>query len=144
MRTLEERLRQTIDRLFRLLGLRYSMSEMRAVYRAFSGVRGTDLSAAVELLDNVLHPDLKRVVVPMLDMDRPHERGRDLFGVESMDTESALRELLLSGDRWLAVCAMAAAAELQLRGLKADIGNVARAADEEVAEVARAAAAALL
>jgi ATP:ADP antiporter, AAA family len=143
-RTLEEHLRLTLERLFRLLGLRYPPKEIYSVYLAVSGSRGDEVSAAVEFLDNVLERDLKKILLPLLDApDNLLSHGRDLFGIEIRDTESALRELIHSPDPWLAACALAAAAELRLTGLAPEIAEIGRHAEPEVSEVARSAELAL-
>ena len=111
-RSIEERLRQTLERLFRLLGLHYPPIEMHSAWLAVSHRRKEQFLAALEFLDTVLEPRLKRVLLPMLDSsEHITERGRDLFGVEVRDAESAVRDLLNAGDPWLKECALAAAAE---------------------------------
>ena len=114
--TLEERLRSTLERLFRLLGLKYPPKEMHAAYLALSRPKSDEYTAAVEFLDNVLERELKRYLLPLLDEDtRITQTGRDLFGVEERDQGAALREIIRSGDAWLVACAVATAAELKLR-----------------------------
>jgi len=143
-RALEERLAQTIERLFRLLGLRYPPREMYAAYLAVRHRQKDQFVAALEFLDNVLDRPLKRVLLPMLDSsERMTERGRDLFGVELRDAESAVGELIRSGDPWLAVCAMATAAERKMQRLAGDIARAGERSGGDVAEVARAAVAEL-
>jgi AAA family ATP:ADP antiporter len=143
-RTLEVRLQDTVERLFRLLGLRYPPKEIYAAYLAVNRQRAEELSAALEFLDNVLDRELKRVLLPLLDAPAHlAEKGRELFGVEVPDAEAAVRELIRSGDPWLVACAAASAAELRLRNLAPDIARAAGQAGREVSEVARAAAAAL-
>jgi AAA family ATP:ADP antiporter len=118
-RSIEERLKQTLERLFRLMGLRYPPIEMHSAWLAVTARRKEQFLAALEFLDTVLEPKLKRVVLPMLDStEHIAQRGRDLFGVEVRDAESAVRDLLQSGDPWLKECAMAAAAERNLRGVE--------------------------
>jgi ATP:ADP antiporter, AAA family len=143
-RTIEERLRETLERLFRLLGLRYPPREIYSAYLAVSKPKSGDATAALEFLDSVLERDLKRILLPLLDApEHLLERGRDLFGVQLPTAESAIRDLIRSHDPWLVACAMAAAAELRLRSLAADIAQAAEQAAEEISEVARSAEAAL-
>lgn len=144
-RTIEERLRQTIERVFRLLGLRYAPREIYSAYLAVSQGRGERFAAAIEFLDNVLERDLKRILLPLVDApERLLETGQHLFGIDGRTRETALRDLIQSGDPWLAACAMAAAGELGMRLLAEDIRRVAESTPGEVAEVARSAAAALV
>ena len=111
-RTLQERLRQSIQRLFRLLGLRYPSQEMHWAYLAFTHGDKEKRMAAVEFLDNILDQDLKRVLLPLLESERVAEAGRSLFRVEAQTAEATASGLLESDDRWLVACAIAAAAEL--------------------------------
>jgi AAA family ATP:ADP antiporter len=143
-RSLQERLQQTLERLFRLLGLKYPPEDMHAAYLAVRGRRHEQFLAALDFLDTVLEPALKRVVLPLLDSSEGMtERGRDLFGLEVRDAESAMRDLIRSSDPWLSACAMAAAAERRFHRLRADIIAVGQRAGTEVAQVANSAVEAL-
>jgi AAA family ATP:ADP antiporter len=140
--TLESRLRSTLERLFRLLGLRYPPKEIYAAYLAVNRGGKTDqFTAALEFLDNVLERELKRILLPMLDEDA--QVGRDVFGVEPRTAQTALRELMRSGDSWLVSCAVATAAELRLSELRHDIEPLSKRAGTEVGQVAQSAILAL-
>ena len=142
--TIEERLQRTLERLFRLLGLRYPPKEIYAAYRAVSRNRHEVATAALEFLDNTLERSLKRVLLPLLDApEHILEHGRELYGLEIPSAEEAIRELIHSHDPWLTACAMAAAAELELRNLAPEIHQAAQDSQEEVIEVARSAEARL-
>ncbi len=141
--SLDERLQRTLERLFRLLGLRYPPREIYATYLAVQGKRRQAASTALEFLDNILDRDIKRYLLPLLDASGHHERGRELFGIEEKDVTAAIRELIRSGDPWLAACAMAAAADLGLHGLVPEILEASRNAGAEVSQVGARAVAAL-
>ncbi len=142
--TIEERLRATLERLFRLLGLRYPPKEIYSAYQAVALRKHEEATAALEFLDNTLERDLKRILLPLLDApEYLHEHGKELFGVEVRSAEDAVRELIRSHDPWLVACAMAAAAELGMRNLASEIHQAAEASEEEVLEVARSAEARL-
>ncbi len=139
-KTLEDRLRVTLERLFRLLGLRYPPHQIYAAYRAIDRRGGDDYTAALEFLDNVLERDLKRVLLPMLDEDAVlAQHAHELFQIERRDSTRALRSLIQSGDAWLASCSIIAAAELGLNELAREIQQAGSSGGQEVAEVARAA-----
>lgn len=143
-RTIEERLKNTLERLFRLLGLRYPPKSIYSAYLAVQHHSHEEATAAIEFLDNVLSRDLKRVLMPLLDApENLLEHGRELFGVAVPTTGEAIRELLHSHDPWLVACSMAAAAEMQLRDLAPEIAEAAAKAEAEVSEVAKSAEAAL-
>jgi AAA family ATP:ADP antiporter len=142
--SIEERLQRTLERLFRLLGLRYPPKEMYSAFRAVSRDKHEDATAALEFLDNTLERDIKRILLPLLDApEHVHEHGKELFGVDVLTAEDAIRELIRSRDPWLVACAMAAAAELGMRSLAGEIRQAGQEAQEEVLEVARSAEARL-
>jgi AAA family ATP:ADP antiporter len=142
--TLEERLEGALERLFRLLGLKYPQREIYAAYLAVNRRKSDEYTAAVEFLDNVLERDMKRYVMPLLDEDtRTAQTGRELFNVPETDSAGAVRTLLRSGDSWLVACAVATAAELRLPGLRPEIEALAAKSGTEVGLVAQSALAAL-
>jgi len=144
VRTIEERLRATLERLFRLLGLRYPPKPIYSAYLAVQRRSHEEATAAIEFLDNVLARDLKRVLLPLLEApENVLEHGRELYGLEIPTAEGAIRDLLHSRDPWLVACSMAAAAEMRLRGLAPEIARAATEAEADVSEVARSAEAAL-
>jgi AAA family ATP:ADP antiporter len=143
--TIEQRLQAGLDRVFRLLGLRYPPKEIYAAYLAIKGRhKSEEFTAALEFLDNVLERELKRVLLPLLDDDiRVQQTGHDLFGVEIKDLKTALRELIRSGDAWLVACAVATAAELRMKDVVPDIEPLAKQASPELRTVAESALAVL-
>ncbi len=142
--TLEECLKRTLERLFRLLGLRYPPRQIYAAYLAVSRGGSEQALAALEFLDAVLERDLKRIIVPILDdPSMQSQSGRDLFGVQVKTTEGAIRELLGSGDEWLSACAIATAAQLGLTVLAPEINTFSASKQGEVSQVARDAMAVL-
>ena len=137
-RTLEDRMNAALlTRLFRLLGLRYPPKDIYSAYLAVSKPALYDATAALEFLDNVLDSGLKRVLVPILDAPQNIlDRGQELFGVARLTPEQAIRAQIRSGDSWLAACAMAAAAELKIRGVAPDVVWAAQQGTGEVSRVA--------
>jgi AAA family ATP:ADP antiporter len=141
--TLEERLKRSLERMFRLLGLKYPPRQVYAVYLVMNRGAHDDVAAALEFLDNVLDKDLKRIVVPLLEDGDVQQRARDMYKTDVPDAETAIRELINSGDEWLASCAMATAAQLGLKGLARDIHGICERNDGDLGQVARDAAVAL-
>ena len=142
--TLTERLKTSLDRLFRLLGLRYPPRQIYAAYLALRRGPGDEASAALEFLENVLERDVKRIMVPILDDPAlVVQHGRELFGIQPKDGEGALRDLLRSGDEWLVACAIATAAQLNLTALAGEIHNVSCPDGGDLSQVARDAMAVL-
>ncbi len=136
--TLEDRLKSTLERLFRLLGLRYPPRQIYAAFLAVRAGKRDDQAAALEFLDSTLERDLKRIVVPILDDPASvAQRGADLFGIQMANPEAAMRKLLESGDEWLVACAIATAGQLRLTGVMSEIGAVGSRADGDIPQVAR-------
>jgi len=113
VRTIEDRLKDTLARLFRLLGLRYPPKDIFSAYLAVSRPGTADTTSAVEFLDTVLDRHLKSVLLPLLDAPQfILDRGRELFGVKQRTAAEAIQAMTQSEDPWITACAVAAAQEL--------------------------------
>jgi hypothetical protein len=80
---------------------------------------------ALEFLDNVLKPELRHVLVPLLDSHVTIEERIELadrfVGAPLDSAERAVATLLASEDAWLRSCAVYAVGALQLRGLASQL-----------------------
>ena len=116
IRTLEEKLDNNLERIFRLLGLKYFQKDM---FNAFEGIRSkkTDLRAnAVEFLDNILDFNLKRFIIPIIESDSYDylvEKSQEFFGFNISSEIDCLTVLLKGDDIWLKSCALYLLAELK-------------------------------
>jgi AAA family ATP:ADP antiporter len=139
IRTLKDRLERPVERQFRLLGLRYPPRDISAARRAIRKGTSRDLAHAIDFLDTILDPELKRFVLPLVDSgESPEQAGLMLFGISPAEPESVLREMIRHGDAWLRACAIAAAAEMKMARLAGEI-RAAAAFGPQVAAVAAAA-----
>src|SRR4029078_4480842 len=87
--------------------------------------------APLECLDKTLERDIKRILLPLLDApEHVHEHGKELFGVDVLTAEDAIRELSRPRAPCLVACAMAAAAELGMRSLAGEIRQAGQEAQE--------------
>src|SRR5262249_57648716 len=66
-RTIEIRARQSLERAFRLLGLRYPPNEIYNAYVAVESGKSDRATPAQDYLDILLAPDLIRLVLPLND-----------------------------------------------------------------------------
>ena len=64
---LERRLDGTLERIFRLIGLRYPPDEVMSVYHGIRSSNEHVRTNSVEFLDNLLEPTLKRTLVPIAE-----------------------------------------------------------------------------
>ena len=139
VRTLEERLDQTLERIFRLLGLRYPLEE---IYDSYRGVRSSNIqrrAAALEFLDNALATPLKRVILPVLEetsLERLRPVAKEVFGLQAFTSEQCLQEWMRGDDPWLKIVALYRAGELPMRSLEAEMRSARSDPDSRVSETA--------
>jgi len=133
LQALRRSMEQELERIFRLMALLYRGS---ALHDAYVGLRSTSSAMranALEFLDNVLVPDLRRVLVPLLDSQVTVEEriaiADRLVGAPVANAEEAVATLLASGDAWLRSCAVYAVGALQLHGLAAEVRRYKAATD---------------
>jgi len=113
-RALKERLELLEDMIFRLLGLIHTPESMRNAYRGVTSHNARIRANAVELLDNVLNRNVKRMLFPIVD-DSPRtgfmQKAYTLWAMETMMDKEALTLLISSRDNWLKACALYTAGE---------------------------------
>ena len=113
-RALKERLELLEHMIFRLLGLIHTPESMRNAYRGVTSQNARIRANAVELLDNVLNRNVKRMLFPIVD-DSPRtgfmQRAYTLWAMETMMDKEALTLLISSRDNWLKACALYTAGE---------------------------------
>ncbi|NGP75294.1 hypothetical protein G3570_01510 [Balneolaceae bacterium YR4-1] len=97
---LEKRLDNDLERIFGLLGLKYPPDD---IGNALEGIRSNKPEQrinAIEFLDNLLEPDLKRVLIPIVEttiLDAISEETLDSLNLEIL-SEKECFELLLGGN----------------------------------------------
>jgi ATP:ADP antiporter, AAA family len=133
LQALHRSMEQELERIFRLMALLFRGS---ALHDAYVGLRSTSSAMranALEFLDNVLVPDLRRVLVPLLDSQVSVEEriaiADRLVGAPVETAEEAVATLLASGDAWLRSCAVYAVGALQLHGLERQVRRYKSASD---------------
>jgi AAA family ATP:ADP antiporter len=116
---------QELERIFRLMALLYPQT---GLHDAYVGVRAANpivRANALEFLENVLKPELRQVLVPVLDSQVSIEEriamADRMVGAPVETSEEAVATLLASEDAWLRSCAVYAVGTLQLHGLEDDI-----------------------
>jgi ATP/ADP translocase/HEAT repeat protein len=118
--------KQSLERVFRMLGLRYPSADMHSAYLGLT--ENDDLRAsAAEFLDSVLDWEFKRHLVPLLDEapDMGDVRVAEGMAGQSFPTwQTALRDLLLYRHPRPLACALAAVPN----ALPDDIADLARSA----------------
>ena len=108
---------QELERIFRLMAL---LLPQAGLHDAYVGVRSSNPTVranALEFLDNVLKPELRHVLVPLLDaqvtVEERIEIANRLVGAPLETPHQAVATLLASEDPWLRSCAIQAVGTLQ-------------------------------
>lgn len=105
-RALEEKLDARLERIFRLLGLKY---ESRDIFNAYNGLRSEkrDLRAnAIEFLDNLLNATLKKIIIPIIETDSIESllRNQQAWSVKIPAGVGCFESLLTGSDPWIKMC----------------------------------------
>jgi AAA family ATP:ADP antiporter len=132
---------QELERIFRLMAL---LLPLTGLHDAYVGVRSANpivRANALEFLDNVLKPELRQLLVPLLDSHVTIEErialANRLVGAPLDSTEQAVATLLGSEDAWLRSCAVYAVGALQLHGLASTLSRFDTATDPVLRETVR-------
>ena len=147
LQALRHSMEQELERIFRLMALLFPHA---GLHDAYVGVRSSNAlvrANALEFLDNVLQPELRHVLVPLLDAQvttaERIEIADRLVGAPLETAQQAVATLLASEDPWLRSCAIQAIGTLQLRTLAPELKRYETAADPLVRQSVAAARARL-
>lgn len=116
IRALEEKLDENLERIFRLLGLKYLQQDMYNAYLSIKSDKSDLRANAVEFLDNVLDFELKKFIIPIVEKNPYNylvEKSGEFFGFSLPDENDCLALLLKGNDMWLKSCALFLLAELK-------------------------------
>ena len=128
---IRQSMEQELERMFRLMAL---LVPGPGLHDAYVGVRSTNLTVrdnALEFLDNVLKPDLRRLLLPLLDSQvSVDERiGSPISSSARRSRPPSRRSttLLASEDSWLRSCGVYAVGALRLQNLEGELQKLADA-----------------
>jgi len=140
---LKQAMGKELERIFRLMGLLFPGHDIHSAYVALQSEDSRIRANGLEFLENVLKPQLRSLVLPMID---PHvsaaeriELANRLVGVPVEGLREALATLLDSEDSWLKSCAAFTVGDLGLDELRADLDKWAAHEDPLVRETVNAA-----
>jgi ATP:ADP antiporter, AAA family len=138
---------QELERIFRLMALLFPHAGLHDAYVGVRSSNATVRANALEFLDNVLTPELRRVLVPLLDsqvtVDERIQLADRLVGAPLENAQQAVATLLASEDVWLRACAIRAVGTLQLTALAPELDRYVASGDPLVREAVAAARARL-
>jgi AAA family ATP:ADP antiporter len=138
LQALDTSMEQELERIFRLMGLIF---QGQALHDAYIGLRSSSATVranALEYLDNVLKPELRRLLVPLLDsqvsVDERIRLADQIVGAPLETAEQSIATLLASGDPWLKSSAVYAVGAMRLQSLEAELHKLEGAADPALRE----------
>jgi AAA family ATP:ADP antiporter len=138
---LRDSMNHEVERIFRLLGLQFPNHDLYSVYVGLQSNNPTVHANALEFLDNIFKPQLRSLLVPLLDGEvSVAERVRlanRLVSVKVESREEAVQALMYSEDPWLKSCAAYAVGALGLKSLGPDLDKWADDPDPLLCETVR-------
>ncbi len=137
---LEEKLDKNLERVFRLLGMKYPPKDMVDAYLGLMSQTAKLKAIAIEFLDNILETRLKKILIPIVEEGRPEpvslSKSWQARG-EKFDELESLQSLLLSHDNWLKACTIYLNAALNYREFYDSIQELIHSSDPIVRETAQ-------
>ena len=123
VRALDDKLTRSIDRIFRLLGLRYSAKDVAAARYTLEHGDARERASALEYLDHEMTGLIRKRVMPIIDEAPPAERIRhanSLLKTRARDVPDTVAQLVHDDDPMVAAAAVLFAGEHGLRTVLAD------------------------
>jgi ATP/ADP translocase/HEAT repeat protein len=127
------------QRIFRLLALCYQTKTMDLVWLNLLSPTPAARANAVEILDNILEGEHKRLVIPMVEAQPDDVRLRlatEEFNVAHATVNEWLVELFEGPDAWLCVAALECTGRRQIRSLAPDVAHLLESKNALVRETA--------
>jgi hypothetical protein len=122
-------LEETTDHIFRLLSLLYRPEDIHLVHNQLREPDAYVRADAIELLDNLVHPALRRLIVPVLDEDAFLGRLDGALVSEPVDQREImplLQQSVWDHNRWLSVVVLCIIARLRLQSLLPELDRAAQ------------------
>jgi ATP/ADP translocase/HEAT repeat protein len=133
---LTESMKRVNERVIWLLSLIYPAKDIRRAWSGLNSPEPRQRAHALELLDNLLAGEIKTYVFPLYSDDQPDQRLRVSLGIDSIDTDAALRALLAQDDRWLKAATVWEIGIRKTAGFRDTISKLANSHDSLLRETA--------
>ena len=122
---LRESIGREMERIFRLLGILFPEHDLHAAYLGIQSDNARVRDNTIEFLDNMLRPELRSLLVPLVDdgvsVPERVQLANQLVGTGVETPEEAVAMLMHSGDPWLKSCAAYAIGTLGLKSLEPEL-----------------------
>ena len=141
MEPLKVAMEQELERIFRLLKLRFPHQDLHSAYVGVQSTNPVVHDNALEFLENILSPQLRTQLVPLLDSAVPtRERvalANRMLSARPPSPTQAVRMLLQSDDPWLKACGAYAIGALGLHALLPELDALATSEDPLLREAVK-------
>jgi len=138
-KVLQERLDRDKEMVFRLLRLIYPPETMYNAYRGVTSSNPRVREDAVELLDNILNHNIKRMLFPIIDEASETlfmVRAAALWNLQPMTEKEAITSLIDGQDNWLKACALHTIGEKRISELQEHIEMALKSSEPLIRESA--------
>lgn len=139
--SLRDAMERELERIFRLMKLLFPSQDLHSAYVGVQSTNPVVHDNALEFLENVLQPELRRVLLPLLDSEvttaRRVELANSLLGAAVGTSQEAVTALLRSDDPWLQSCGVYAVGALQLHELAPELDRFGQTVDPLLRESVR-------
>lgn len=140
---LKQSMDHEVERIFRLMQLRWPDVDMYSAYVGLQSQNRAVRANALEFLDNILQPQVRGLIVPVLDSQvSVRERvalANRLLGTSVGTREEAVSALVASDDPWMRASGAYAIGMLKLTALAGELDRLAATDDPLLRETVRAA-----
>jgi ATP:ADP antiporter, AAA family len=144
---LNEAMDKELERIFRLLKLLFPRQDLHSAYVGVQSTNPVVHDNALEFLENVLQPQMRTLLLPLLDSEVPVtqrvELATKVLGTTVDTGTAAVQSLLASEDPWLQSCAAYAIGALGLNGFETELERLSGQPDPLLRETAKQAQARL-
>jgi ATP:ADP antiporter, AAA family len=144
---IQEAMERELERIFRLMKLLFPHQDLHSAYVGVQSRNPVVHDNALEFLENILGPQLRSLLLPLLDSEVPAIDRTDLanrvLGTRVASGAEAVQSLLSSEDPWLRSCAAYAIGALNLEGFAGQLEQLSTDPDPLLRETARQAQARL-
>ena len=144
---IRDAMERELERIFRLMKLLFPQQDLHSAYVGVQSRNPVIHDNALEFLENVLSPQLRSLLLPLLDSEVPAasriELANRVLGTQVASSAEAVHSLLSSEDPWLRSCAAYAIGALNLEGFNGELERLSTDPDPLLRETARQAQARL-
>ena len=132
--SLKQSMDHEVERIFRLMQLRWPQTDMYSAYVGLQSQNSSVRANALEFLDNILQPQVRSLIVPLLDSQvSVRERvalANRLLGMAVETPEQAVSALVASDDPWMRASGAYAIGMLRLTTLAPELERLAATTDD--------------